>query len=156
MTTLAEQQAALIAALMTQAPAPAGFDVERLRAAADALAFKRARAVLHAWPGLHRSLGETYRVAFAAYAEAHPIPALGGPLADGRAFVRDLAAKVHLADDVRMQALALDTRFRSTRAGLVRRRVPVPHLAWLRDAHAVALAFRSRVYRFALPRRVRS
>jgi hypothetical protein len=156
MTTLADQQAALIAALMTDAAAPAGFDADRLRAAADALAFKRARAVLHAWPGLQRSLGATYRAWFAAYATRHPIPALGGPLADGRAFVRELASKVRLADDVRVQALALDSRFRCTRAGLVRRRVPVPRLAWLPDTGALAVAFGSHVHRFALARRVRA
>lgn len=152
MTTLAEQQAALMAALVAQASPPPGFDADRVRAAAAALAFKRARAVLQAWPGLRRSLGETYRARFAAYAEAHPIPAVGGPLADGRAFVRDLASSVCLPDDVRVQALVLDTRFRRTPTGIVRRRVPIPRLAWLPDARTIAIAFGSRVHRFALPR----
>lgn len=156
MTTLAEQQAALLAALTTDAPAPAGFDADRLHAAADALAFKRARAVLQAWPALRPAFGETYRASFAAYAKVYPIPPLGGPLADGRAFLRNFASRVRLTDAARLHLLVIDSRFRSTRAGLVRRRVPLPRLAWLPDAHAIAVALGSRMYRFALPRRVRA
>ena len=152
MTTLAQQQAALTAALVGQATVPPGFDADRVRAAADALAFKRARAVLHAWPGLRTSLADTFRAHFAAYAAAHPIPALGGPLADGRAFVRHLVRTVAVSDEIRLQALALDASYRSTRAGLVRRRVRVPRLAWLPGARGIALAFGDRIYRFAFAR----
>jgi hypothetical protein len=107
---LAEQQAALVAALAGTGDVPPGFDPARVRAAASALAFKRARAAAQAWPGLRAMLGDDFRNRFAAYASTTPLPQHGGPLADGRAFVRYLAARLPLSDDVTLQALSFDLR----------------------------------------------
>ena len=153
---LAEQQAELVAALTGRGALPAGFDRTRIDAAADALAFKRMRAVAQAWPGVRASLGETFRDLFSAYAAGCLLPAQGGPLADGRAFVRYLASKGPLADTVRLHALEVDVRCRRTSQGLAPRRLPAVRLAWLRQSRTLAVAVGmdsgARLYRFALPR----
>jgi hypothetical protein len=79
-----------------------------------------------------------------------PIPREGGPLADGRAFVRDLAARRPLPDAVRLQALAVDTRYRRAASGLVPRRLPLPRFAWLPQSRRLAIAFGARSYCLAL------
>lgn len=150
--SLADQQAALVAALTGNGPIPPGFDAQRVQAAAGALAAKRARAVVQAWPGLRTLLGSGLRVRFDAYAARVPLPELGGPLADGRAFVRALRAQMALTDDVRLQALAVDQRWRVTRRGLVRRRVPRVGFAWLRTLRGVTIAIGTRELRLVLPR----
>ena len=151
--SLADQQAALVAALTAEGPVPAGFDPTRLRAAADALAFKRARSVANAWPSLRAMLGGDFRETFAAYAAVAPLPAHGGALADGRRFARFIARQLDLSDDARMQALAIDARYRETEAGLLRRRVPALRAAWLRNRRSVVLAFGEHRYRLQSPLR---
>jgi hypothetical protein len=47
---LAAEQAALVRALVDGGPVPAGFDPDRVRATAAALARKRAHEVARAWP----------------------------------------------------------------------------------------------------------
>jgi hypothetical protein len=89
--SLAAEQRALLEALMRTVAAPGGFDTEQFAAARDALAGKRARSVARAWPGLARGLGDSYFDTFRAFAETHPLPHHGGPLADGLAFSRQLA-----------------------------------------------------------------
>lgn len=73
---LARAQAELLAALVADGPAPAGFDRDRLRVQARALAAKRASVVARIAPELPRLLGDRYRPAYLAYAR-------GRPLADG-------------------------------------------------------------------------
>jgi len=150
--TLADQQTGLVAALTGNGPLPPGFDAVRLRAAADALAFKRARAVAQAWPSVRAMLGAEFRACFAAYALTAPIPQLGGPLADGRRLLRYVAARMPLNDDARLQALAVDLRYRLTAEGLLRRRWPKLLFAWLPGARCVAIGFGDRRFRLRLPR----
>jgi hypothetical protein len=150
--TLADQQAALLAALAGNGPVPAGFDAARVRAAADALAFKRARAVAKMWPSLHAMLGDDFRERFAAYAGTTPLPVHGGPLADGRYFARFLANRVQLSDEAKLQVLSIDTRYRVTASGLISRRLPSLHAAWLRNSGYAVVTFGARRWRLRLPR----
>lgn len=147
--SLAEQQAALVAALTGNGPVPAGFDVDRVQAAADALAAKRARAVAQAWPGLRAMLGNTLRARFATYAATTPLPAWGGPLVDGRRFVAALARDTALSPDVALQALACDQHWRLTADGATARRWP--RIAVLRVASMLVVAAGSAEWRIALP-----
>lgn len=139
--TLADRQAALVAALAGAGEVPAGFDEARVRAAAAALAFKRARAAAQAWPDVHAMLKDDYRKRFAEYAAVTPIPRHGGPLADGRAFVRYLATRMPLSDDVTLQALSVD----------LTRRWPRVRAAWLRDARCAVVAIGVHRVRLRLP-----
>src|SRR4051812_48216047 len=86
-TLLAQKQAELVAALARQAAPPAGFNADRVRAAAASLAGKRRHAVARAWPSVPAALGERYAERFDTYAATAPLPRLGGPLADGRGFL---------------------------------------------------------------------
>jgi hypothetical protein len=65
--TLAERQAALVAALVTGAPDPAGFDPARLSAARRALLRKRAGEAAKHWPVLAASLGSRWSTVFAVH-----------------------------------------------------------------------------------------
>ena len=145
--TLADQQAALLAALAGNGPVPAGFDAARVRAAADALAFKRARAVAKTWPSLRAMLGDAFRERFAAYAATTPLPLHGGPLADGRGFAHFLANRVQLSDEAKLQVLSIDTRYRVTGSGLISRRWPSVHAAWLRNSDCAVVTFGTRCWR---------
>src|SRR5262249_22125644 len=93
---LADSQAELVQGLTGRGPLPAGFDQERVRIAAEALARKRLRSAARAWPALHRALGEKFAPHFEEYAASAPLPREGGPLADGRAFVQFLAGRGEL------------------------------------------------------------
>lgn len=119
---LAAEQAALVAALVGRGAPPEGFDARRVGLAAASLAWKRARAAARAWPGLARALGGRFGKVFAAYAGAAPLPRQGGPLADGRAFARWLAARGKLPEAGRLQALAVDLRYANNPDGLALRR----------------------------------
>jgi hypothetical protein len=87
MTSLAERQAAVVAALVSGAPAPPGFDQQRVRAAADALLRKRAGEVAKVWPRLAASLGPAWTPTFAAWAATRPS---AGAVRDGRDFAKSL------------------------------------------------------------------
>jgi hypothetical protein len=101
---LAAEQAALVRALVAGEPVPEGFDPDRVRATAAALARKRAREVARAWPVLAADLGGAFTDRFVAFAAGRPPPATGGALADGLAFARALARQGRLSDDVRLGA----------------------------------------------------
>ena len=73
---------------------------------------KRARAVANAWPRLARSLGPAFDDRFAAYARSNPLRQEGGPLADGRAFARELHRAGALSDEAVLEKLAFDLRHR--------------------------------------------
>ena len=106
---LAAEQAALVRALVAGGPVPEGFDRDRVRATAAALARKRAREVARAWPVLAAD-GEAFTDRFVAYAAGRPPPAAGGALAEGLGFARDLARHRRLSGDARVEALLAAAR----------------------------------------------
>src|SRR5262249_25965291 len=55
-------------------------------------------------------------------AKTSTAPRLGGPLADGRTFIRFLAVQRTLPDPGKLEALWVDLRYRTIRDGLVPRR----------------------------------
>ena len=63
---LADEQAALVRALVGGGPVPGGFDPGRVAATSAALARKRAREVTRAWPVLAADLGEGFSDRFVA------------------------------------------------------------------------------------------
>ena len=77
----------------------------------------------------------------ATYAERTPPPREGGPLADGRAFLRTLAHS-ETTDELRRAALAVDLAYRSSPAGLWPRRGICIKLARLRQAPGFLLGVR--------------
>ncbi|MFE6287814.1 DUF692 domain-containing protein [Streptomyces sp. NPDC057877] len=85
---LALAQTALLSALVAGTPVPEGFDRVRLRVQARALAAKRADVVAKVAPELPAILGDGYRPAFLAYAQAHPMT--GGYRHDALAFAEFL------------------------------------------------------------------
>jgi hypothetical protein len=139
---LAEAQERLLRALAGHGQPPEDFDAGRVRAAAEALAHKRARTVARAWPGLARALGADFAGSFSAFAANSPLPRAGGPLADGRAFAAHLASRGQLPDAGRLEALAVDLRYRRMPDGLKPRRGPAFLAAWLRGSGRLVLAVR--------------
>jgi hypothetical protein len=139
---LATMQAQLASALACQSPPPVGFDAERIQAAAAALATKRQRAVARAWPGLTEALGDCFGELFRAYARTTALPRVGGPLADGRAFVRFVAGARELPEGIRIQALAVDLRYAAAGDGLVPRRWPSLKAAFLSNPRRLIVALR--------------
>ncbi|MEU0871383.1 hypothetical protein [Nocardia brasiliensis] len=69
---LAEQQAALVRALVAGASVPAGFDRADVAAAAHALLRKRADEVARRFPTLAQACGPDYRERFRAWADGRP------------------------------------------------------------------------------------
>src|SRR5207302_1708618 len=90
-TTLAERQAALVAALVAGAPDPAGFDPDRLAATRRALLRKRAGEAAKAWPVLAASFGDRWASTFTAH---HASRQPGGALRDGWNLARALRAEL--------------------------------------------------------------
>jgi hypothetical protein len=124
---LAAEQATLVRALVGGGPVPDGFDRDRVRATAAALARKRAREVARAWPALAAELGDDFTAWFLADAARWPPPAKGGALADGLAFAGALARTRRLSGNARVEvmlaAARLSTRLAATVAGPPRRLV---------------------------------
>lgn len=83
---LAAAQHTLVAALVTDAPDPVGFDRRRLAAARAALRRKRAGETARHWPMLAHSLADRWPADFVAWAAGRP-PA--GGLRDGWDFARE-------------------------------------------------------------------
>ncbi len=137
---LAAMQADLVAALAAGAGPPAGFDAERVRLAAASLASKRRQAVARAWPDLAAALADRFGPRFEAFAAQTPLPAAGGPRADGRAFAAWLARQGELPEACRLHALAVDLRYVRTAAGLRPRRGPALKALLLRQARSLVLA----------------
>ena len=94
---LAGRQADLLAALVGGAPPPPGFDPDRLRVQAGALAGKRREVVARVAPELVHQLGPRFAGLFADYAREHPRPAAGGR-ADAAAFTSVLIERGELPD----------------------------------------------------------
>jgi hypothetical protein len=139
---LAAQQTALVSALLAGGEVPGGFDSQRVRAAAEALARKRERSAARAWPELARDLGERFHELFAIYAAAMPLPARGGPLADGRLFAGWLARREELPASGRLQVLGVDLRYKTTPDGLVPRWGPAFRAVLLDRPRRLVLAVR--------------
>ncbi|MEU0840874.1 DUF692 domain-containing protein [Streptomyces sp. NPDC005962] len=85
---LAAAQTALLSALVAGAPAPEGFDRQRLGVQSRALTAKRAGVVAKVAPELPEILGDGYRPAFGRYADGRPMT--GGYRRDAMAFVEHL------------------------------------------------------------------
>ncbi len=128
---LAARQAELVRALAGHETAPVGFDTDRLRVTSAALAAKRRSGVARAWPALWSALGERYAERFDAYAQTAPLPRRGGPVADGRAFLRWLATTGDDPEECKLSRLAMDLRYKTTTDGLVPRRGPALKMAML-------------------------
>ncbi|MCI0638529.1 MAG: hypothetical protein L0Y72_02055 [Gemmataceae bacterium] len=141
-TNLMEKQAELVRALAGLGPAPAHFDAARLQATEAALARKRRRALARAWPKLTTALGSRFRELFRAFAATATMPPLGGPLADGRAFARWLSKSQEMPDAARVEALAVDLRYRSTPQGLVPRRGAALRATLLHRSRRLVVAVR--------------
>jgi hypothetical protein len=139
---LADQQAQLVSALQGAGAAPAGFDERSLYATAASLAAKRRRSVARAWPALSEALGDRFDERFQSFAAISPLPSAGGPLADGRAFARWLAAAGELPDAGRLQALHVDLHFAQTAHGLRLRRGPALKAALLSNPRRLLIALR--------------
>ncbi|WP_328501214.1 DUF692 family protein [Streptomyces sp. NBC_00457] len=90
---LALAQTALLSALVAGTPVPEGFDRVRLGVQARALAGKRADVVAKVAPELPHILGQTYRPAFLAYAQRHPMT--GGYRQDALDFAGHLLSTGH-------------------------------------------------------------
>jgi hypothetical protein len=137
LTALATAQAALVRSLTVAAPSPAGFDPQAVAVSARALRKKRVRTVTRVWPRLAEALGETFEEQFLAYAQQHPLPRQGGPLADGRRFVQYLQEQGKLPDAGRWEAFAVDLHHvlrpdgLHPRTGLFLRLARFPQLRWL-------------------------
>lgn len=139
---LAAQQAALADALLAGGEPPAGFDVARVKAAAEALAQKRRRSVAQVWPATFAALGREFGKLFAAYAAGHPLPGAGGPLADGEAFARWLRERDAFPAAGGVEWMAVRLRFRRFAGGLAPRRGFSAGWLWQRDPQRLILAFR--------------
>jgi hypothetical protein len=120
--SLAQRQAALVAALVAGAAAPPGFNARHLAAARSALLAKRAEEVARVWPALRGAYGTEWGTVFARWADSRPPQ---GSLRDGWDFAIDhpptAAAKLELS--IR-QALWVRPRL-----GPLRRR-RLPTLRW--------------------------
>ncbi|MEV4630845.1 hypothetical protein AB0J90_31730 [Micromonospora sp. NPDC049523] len=86
---LAARQAELVAALVSGAPVPTGFDTRLVGAARDALLRKRAGDVGRHWPMLAAGLGAEWLPTFRSFAATRPT---NGSLRDGWDLARELAA----------------------------------------------------------------
>ncbi|MFF0490194.1 hypothetical protein ACFYTQ_14340 [Nocardia sp. NPDC004068] len=69
---LADQQAALVRALVAGGPIPAGFDADAVTATAHALLHKRAREIAHRYPLLAHACGPAFTAEFLAWARTRP------------------------------------------------------------------------------------
>lgn len=134
--SLAEEQEALVRALVAGSPLPDGFDAARVGAAARALLRKRTGEVLRVWPDLDAD-------AFRGWAAGRPTK---GSWRDGWDFAREHRAEL---SDTALAALAMTealwvydgVREPRRRRGLRVRRSPGGFIVALgRRAHHVPLA----------------
>jgi hypothetical protein len=111
MSSLAERQAALVAALVAGAPIPDGFDPHLVDTARRALLRKRSGEVARHWPLLAASFGPTWPAVFAEWADGRPTQ---GSYQDGLALARSLTLTGAAAEELAGREAAL-------RPGLLRR-----------------------------------
>jgi hypothetical protein len=139
---LARRQAALVSALVGDEPPPPGFDRARVRSAAAGLRAKRAHAIAKAWPRLARALGPDLAAEVERHVRRLPSAPASGPLGDGRALARSLAAEGRLPWEGRLELLAAELRYRWPADGrrLVRR--AGAGAAWRRSPAGLVVAVR--------------
>jgi hypothetical protein len=92
-SSLAERQAALVAALTAGAAVPPGFDDRLIEVARVALLRKRAGEVARQWPELVRASGDQWWAQWSAWATTRPTQ---GSLRDGWDLARELVARREL------------------------------------------------------------
>jgi hypothetical protein len=93
MTSLADRQAALVAALTGGAAVPPGFDARLVETARVALLRKRAGEVARQWPELAHALGAGWWRSWSEWAATRPTQ---GSLRDGWDLARELLARQEL------------------------------------------------------------
>ena len=94
MTSLADRQADLVAALTCGAPVPPGFDARLVEVARVALLRKRAGEVARQWPMLAAAFGRDWMRQFTRWAAERPTR---GSLRDGWDLARDLGDRLPAA-----------------------------------------------------------
>jgi hypothetical protein len=94
---VAEQQAALLRAVLSDGPAPAGFSARMLGVERAALLAKRRRVNALLDPDTAADLGEDYRRVYDGYAAAHPRRDGVRARADAAAFRAWAVERGHLA-----------------------------------------------------------
>jgi hypothetical protein len=139
---LAFEQARLLGALTAGAAAPAGFDHERVAAAAESLLSKRAGTVARVWPRLAQAMKGEFAASFASYARAHPLAGEYSALIDGRAFIEWLAREGRLNDEGRVEAFAFDARYRISGGRITPRRGPFLRARRLNETRRLLVVIR--------------
>jgi YD repeat-containing protein len=118
-TSLAEQQAALVAALVAGGGLPPGFDARKVAAAREALVRKRAGEVAAHWPVLAATLGPQWTVVFGQFAAGRPT---AGSLRDGWDLARRLDGAGRLTEAARAELRTRERFWRYDGASAPRRR----------------------------------
>jgi hypothetical protein len=95
--SLADRQAALVAALVAGAPIPDGFDPRLIEVARQALLRKRSGEVARHWPLLAASFGAKWPAVFAEWASGRPTQ---GSFQDGLALARSLSLTGAAAEEL--------------------------------------------------------
>jgi len=133
MSDLASRQAAVVAALVADAPVPPGFSADLVRATRAALLRKRAGEVAHVWPLLAASLGPQWTAKFAEWAGGR---APNGSLRDGWDFARSLGSSLGPLASAELAMREAGWRYDGTRAPRRRR---FPAVATVNGARAIQL-----------------
>jgi hypothetical protein len=133
MSSLADQQAALVAALVAGGELPSGFDERTVGAAREALVRKRAGEVAARWPVLAASLRPQWTVVFGQFAAGRPT---AGPLRDGWDLARRLADEGRLSATARGELRTRERFWRYDGASAPRRRATGRLAALLRRSWA--------------------
>ncbi|MEV6601149.1 hypothetical protein AB0M36_30495 [Actinoplanes sp. NPDC051346] len=143
MTSLAERQAALVAALTSGAAVPPGFDARLVEVARVALLRKRAGEVARQWPDLAAALGPRWTSEWATWAATRPTR---GSLRDGWDLARDLAGRGALppAAGAELAAREAAMRYDGQTAPRSRR---LPALRRAAGSVAIQVAGRTRILR---------
>ena len=139
---LARRQAELVSALLGDQPPPPGFDAARVRTAAAGLRAKRAHAIAKAWPRLARALGPDLGAEVERHLRRLPSSPASGPLGDGRALARTLAAGGRLPWDGRLELMAAELRYRWPGDGRRLLRRAGAAAAWRRSPAELVVAVR--------------
>jgi hypothetical protein len=119
--SLAERQAALVAALVAGAPIPDGFDPRLIETARRALLHKRAGEVARHWPLLAAAFGSRWPAVFAEWADGRPTQ---GSFQDGLALARSIPLDGAAAEELAGRESALRPRSLLHRLARTVRRSP--------------------------------
>jgi hypothetical protein len=108
--SLADRQAQLVAALVSGAPLPPGFDERSVHAMATILRAKRWHALNHALPAIRLALGDEFTSAFERFAAEWPRRAGDSALDDAIDFLGWLRRARELPAPLRYLAVRLRVR----------------------------------------------